>query len=72
MENKIVPRYLQERAKSIVDMLFDGKMFNESITRDDMKFLEDFIAEEYQSLEESVRKWVEIMAKLKHLQEWSK
>lgn len=68
MEKEKVPLHMQYRAKSIVDMLFDGHLFNDQLTRDDMNLLEDFIAEEFQSSEKSVREWIKIMEKLKHIQ----
>lgn len=40
-----VEKRFQKDAKQIVDMLFDAKIFKDSITRDNMNITEDFISE---------------------------
>lgn len=65
MTGKKIETYYQERAKKLVDMLFDGKLFNEKVTRDHMQSVEDLIAFEYQSNADSTKRCLEIMAKIK-------
>lgn len=49
MSNGKIEPYYQKRAESIVDMLFDSKLFNERLTRKDLQAIEDFIASEFQA-----------------------
>lgn len=48
MSNGKIEPYYQKRAESIVDMLFDSKMFDDRLTRKDLQAIEDFIASEFQ------------------------
>lgn len=41
--------YYQKRAESIVDMLFDAKLFSDNLTRKDLQAIEDYIAYEFHS-----------------------
>ena len=36
-------KYFKTDAKSIVDMLFDTKVFKDDLTRDDLNHLEEFV-----------------------------
>lgn len=42
-EDKIEP-YYNMRAKEVIDVMFDAKIFKEAITRDDMNGFQDLIA----------------------------
>lgn len=44
-ENEI----FQQDAKSIVNMLFEGKIFRDGITRDDMNFIQNYIEQSLES-----------------------
>lgn len=58
------PEYhYQKRAESIVDMLFDSKLFNSELTRKDLQAIEDYIAYEFQSGVDGALKVKEILAK---------
>lgn len=59
--------YYQKEAKMIIDSMFDCKVFNEKITRDDMQKHEDFIAFLFQSHDRMTRKATELTISLKHL-----
>ena len=48
MNDEVEP-YYQKRAASIVDMLFDSKIFNDNLTRSDLQAIEDYIAFEFNS-----------------------
>lgn len=48
MKDEIEP-YYQKRAESIVDMLFDSKLFSDEVTRKDLQAVEDYIAYEFSS-----------------------
>lgn len=63
-ETKIEPHY-QQRAKHLVDLLFDKGLFKESVSRDDMQAVEDLIAFEYQSSADSVERAVKLLQKIK-------
>ena len=44
MEDKKPEKHIQEHGKWIVDSLFDKKLFVDTLTRDDLNYLEDYIA----------------------------
>ena len=48
--------YFKNDAKAIVDMLFENKLFTQSLKRDDLMAIENFIASEMQSKFESITK----------------
>lgn len=60
MEDKI----FKQDAKSIVDMLFDAKLFKEQITRDDLNSVEDFVGDAMNSRFNSYLKIKSLMDKL--------
>ena len=66
METTIEP-YYQMQAKEIIDSMFDAKVFNEKMTRNDMQGYEDFLAFMFQSQARSTRKTVELLNRVKHL-----
>ena len=66
MKEEIEP-YYQKEAKMIIDSMFDCKVFNPKITRDDMQKHEDFIAYLFQSHAKSVQKSTELVINMKHL-----
>jgi len=45
---KEIDQYNQNRAKEIIDCMFDSKIFKDSITRDDMNVFEDLLAFHFQ------------------------
>jgi hypothetical protein len=61
---KIQP-HLQARAKSIVDMIFDSRIFNEKLSRDDIQSIEDVLAFEFQSNIDSFEKTFNLMQRFK-------
>lgn len=54
----------QNRAKAIVDMLFDTKIFKEQITRNDMQAVEDYVAFEFSCYQNSAKKSLEFQKKI--------
>lgn len=62
-----IDKYYQNEAKRIVDNLFDAKVFNPSLTRDDMQNLEDLIAFYFQTFADSVRKTIEFTNSIEEL-----
>ena len=54
-------------AKDIVDNLFDIGVFNEKMTRDDMKALEELIAYYFNSNARSVERGLEFSEMIKHV-----
>lgn len=62
---KIEP-YYQARAKDFVDSMFDAKVFNEKMTRDNMQGYEDLLAFLMQSESKSHYKMVEFTYKYKN------
>jgi hypothetical protein len=66
MEKEIEP-YYQTQAKQIIDSMFDCKVFNEKMTRNDMQGYEDLIAFYFQSHAYTARKCAEFSNSLKHL-----
>jgi len=67
MENPKIEPFYQAQAKQIIDSMFDNKVFNEKMTRDDMKGYEDLLAYYFQSHASTARKCAEFSQKLKHL-----
>ncbi len=67
MDNEKVELYYQMRAKELIDTMFDAKVFNEKITRDDIQGFEDLIAFLFQSQSKSAFKSAEFVQKIKHL-----
>jgi hypothetical protein len=63
---KIEP-YYQTQAKDIIDSMFNNKVFNSKMTRDDMQGFEDLIAFYFQSHANTVRKCAEFSNSIKHL-----
>jgi hypothetical protein len=62
-ENKL----FKADAKQIVDMLFDAKLFKESITRDHMNTLEELVKSIMQSRFDSHIKMKELSKKINNL-----
>ena len=60
--NKPEP-YIQKRAVSIVDMLFEAKFFVDYLTRPDLQMIEDYIAFELQAGIDSSVKISKLMEK---------
>lgn len=54
----------KQDAKSIVDLTFDGKLFKDNVTRDDMNVFEDLISFLLQSRFESYIKTKQLFDKL--------
>ena len=63
-KEKDIEPYYQNRAKEVVDMLFDGKLFKDKITRDNLNAIENLIAYLFQSDAKSAQKCAEIMLRL--------
>lgn len=57
--------YFKNDAKAIVDMLFENKLFIESLKRDDLMAIENFIASELQSKFESITKMQKLIETIK-------
>jgi len=64
MEEKI-EEYYQNRAKELIDCMFDTKIFKDEITRDDMKSFEDLVAFNYQCFSNSNRMMANFRVKFK-------
>lgn len=58
-----VEEYYQSQGKEIVDSLFNKKVFNQDLTRDDLQSIENLIAFYFQSHANSVKKCAEIKLK---------
>jgi hypothetical protein len=58
-----VEPYYQKRSESIVDMLFDAKLFADNLTRKDLQAIEDYIAFELQTGIDGAIRIKEIMHK---------
>ena len=67
MENKNIDPYYQIEAKRIIDTMFDTKVFNEKMTRNDMQGFEDLIAFYFHSHAKTVKKCLEFTLSVKHL-----
>lgn len=65
--DKTIEPYYQAEAKRIIDSMFDCKVFNEKMTRDDMKAYEDLLAYYFQSQNDSTKKATELLVSLGHL-----
>jgi hypothetical protein len=64
-ENKVEKYYLNE-ANRMVDLLFDGNLFREDITRKDMDTLADVLGFYLQSYSRSAQKTAEFVLSLKN------
>ena len=64
IEVKVDP-YYQRRAKEMVDMFFDGQMFNKSLSRDDLMAIENYLAWEFETTATSSKKITKLMARIK-------
>lgn len=60
-----IQKHHKERAKHLVDLLFNKGLFAEDVSRDDMQAVEDLIAFEYQSNETSVKRCLDFLQKIK-------
>jgi len=58
-------KQFKQDAKSIVDMLFDAKLFKDILTRDDFNGVEDFIAYLMESNFNSYQRITKLMEKVK-------
>ncbi len=65
MEDKKIEIYHQNKAKEIVDGLFEAKIFRGDITRDQIQAIEDLIAYYFQSDSEATAKFVAWSTKFK-------
>lgn len=52
---KDLDSYYQKRAKEFIDLMFDTGLFNADITRDQMVIVENYLADEYQSIHDSTK-----------------
>jgi len=59
--------YYQTQAKQIIDAMFDTKVFNSKMTRDDMQGFENLLAYYFQSHADTAKKCAEFTLKVKHL-----
>lgn len=57
--------YYQSQAKEIVDELFEKRVFNEKLTRDDLQSIEDLIWFYFESQANIARKWALLTLSLK-------
>lgn len=64
---KEIEIFYQNQAKQIIDTMFDSKVFNEKLTRDNIQGFEDLLAFYFQSQADSVKKCVEFTNSLKNL-----
>lgn len=62
----VIEKCNQDYAKSIVDTLFDSKVFRDSITRDDMSAIQEVIALHLQHNQDTFRKVYPLLQKLKN------
>ena len=53
---KDLDNYYQLRAKSLIDLLFDNSLLSETITRSQMQIIENYVADEYQSIHDSTER----------------
>ncbi len=65
MSEKPIEKYYQVRAKHLVDLLFDKRLFADGVSRDHMQSVEDLIAFEYQSSADSEKRVAEFLTKIK-------
>lgn len=65
MKELTVEKYNQKRAESIVDMLFDNKLFAEHLRRKDLQAIEDYIAFEFQTRIDSYERLKDILRQKK-------
>lgn len=62
-----IETFYQRQAKEIIDSMFDCKVFNEKMTRDDIQGFEDLIAFYLQSGAKSAKKMAEFSLSIKNL-----
>jgi hypothetical protein len=60
-------KIFKEDAKQIVDLCFDTNIFKESLTRDDMNAIQDYIESSLQSRLDSYKKIDSLMKKINKL-----
>jgi len=65
MEKEKIEGYYQNRAKEIIDCMFDGKIFRDNITRDDMNGFEDLLAFQFQCNARTAQSMADFTAKYK-------
>lgn len=63
-EKEIEPHY-QERAKDLVDTMFDANLFNKRLSRDGLQVIEDAIAYEYQCMKDATKRNLEFIESMK-------
>lgn len=63
MEDKTI----KKDAKSVVDMLFDGKLFKSAVTRDDMVAIEELVYYMMKTRVNSIIKAKELQARINKL-----
>jgi len=68
MKNESIDPYYQGEAKKIIDSMFDTKVFNEKITRNDMQGFENLIAFYFESHAKTTKKSLEFILSVKHLE----
>lgn len=61
---KEISKHHQDRAKALVDMLFDTKIFKSEITRDDMQAIEDYIAFEFSCYQDSAKRALDFQKRI--------
>lgn len=59
MKKEEIEPYYQLQAKQIIDSMYDSKVFNEKMTRDNMQGFEDLIAFYFQSFSKTQYKMAE-------------
>jgi len=57
--------YYQRQGKDIVDMLFDGKLFHQALTRNDLQVIEDYIAYVFQMNARSAERGAQFLLSIK-------
>lgn len=67
MEKENIEPFYRNEAKRIIDTMFEAKLFNDKVTRDDMRGFEELIAYYFQSHVESARKGWKFVDSIKHL-----
>lgn len=65
-ENKLRDKFYQKEGKRIVDHLFDIKVFNDNLTRDDLQCVEDLIAFYLDSTAHTATRATELTMRLKN------
>jgi hypothetical protein len=62
----VISPYYQKQAKELTDILYDLAFLSESLSREGLQQVEDFIALWFQQIADSVRKCTEIVKKYKN------